>query len=1101
MEFRILGPLEVRDGNRLAFSGAGKPGALLALLLLHRNEVVSTDRLLDDLWGERPPRTALKSLQTYVSQLRRALGDDAIATRQHGYVLSVAPGACDADRFRELVADGEHALADGAPGRAAPLLSEALALWRGPALGELGAESWARADVERLDEERLQAVETRIESELALGRHAAVVAELESVTREHPLREHLLWLLMLALYRCGRQADALEAYRRGRGRLHDELGIEPTPELRTLEQQILRHDPELSAPPARRQSRPRTVGRPRRFAALLVLVAGATSVAVWLAVGRGASAPTPAAADAAVLVGTNGKLRTTIPVGASPAHAIRGGGFLWTSNERDETVSRVDIADRTVETIPVGRSPEGLAFTDGHAWVANGGDASVSEIDPRAGKVVRILQVGNGPLGLAARGGTLWVADSVDGTLARVDTRSGRITPVPVGQRPVAVAAGPDAVWVALAGSGAVAKLDAQGDRVVQTINVGNDPAALALDGGDVWVANEQDGTLSRIDAATGAVNATVQLGGAPDAVAVSAGTVWAALADGRVARVDASSGRLLATFAVGGEPRAVVGDRAGAWVSTLPPAASHRGGTLRVIGTDLAWCRCVDPVFAPPTPAQPLDLVYDGLVAYRRVGGPAGSELVPDLAQALPRPTDDGRTYVFHLRPGVRFSNGRLVRPSDVRASFIRLFRINPPVLFPVYSPDGGHCSGGGPCDLARHIAADDRARTITFHLAQPDPEFLYKLALPIAYVVPAGSPRRMARRPLAGTGPYRVAAFLPGRRLVLERNPRFSVFAPDAAPDGFPDRIVVTLGLPKAKQLAAVERGTADVATLTAPLPPQTRDLELRYASRLHADPIGGIAYMFLNTRVPPFDNLDARRAVNEAVDRNRLVEILGGPDAATATCQNLPPGFPGYHPYCPYGSRPSPAGTAGPPDLDEAHRLVARSGTYGQRVLVWAPADHAAVARYFAQLLRRLGYQARSHIVGTRGNHAYYVPIGTPSTRAQIGWEGWNRDYTSAADFILPLVSCSAFAPDDPSATTNESRFCNARVEAAIGTAERAQQQDPVAGSQAWATVDRMIVDRAATVPYANDLELTLLSPRVGNYQFNPQWGVLLDQLWVR
>jgi peptide/nickel transport system substrate-binding protein len=336
-----------------------------------------------------------------------------------------------------------------------------------------------------------------------------------------------------------------------------------------------------------------------------------------------------------------------------------------------------------------------------------------------------------------------------------------------------------------------------------------------------------------------------------------------------------------------------------------------------------------------------------------------------------------------------VRFSNGRLVRPSDVRASFIRLFRINPPVLFPVYSPDGGRCSGGGPCDLARHIAADDRAGTITFHLARPDPEFLYKLALPIAYVVPAGSPRRMARRSLPGTGPYRVAGFLPNRRLVLERNPRFRVFSPDATPDGFPDRIVVTLGLPPAKQLRAVERGTADIASLTAPRLPQVRDLELRYASQLHADPIGGVRYMFLNTRVPPFDNLYARRAVNEAVDRDRLVQLLGGPDATTATCQSLPPGFPGYQPYCPYGSSPPSVGTAGAPDLNEARRLVARSGTRGQHVLVWAPADNAAVARYFAQVLRRLGYRARSHIVGTRGNSAYYVPIGTPSTRAQIGW----------------------------------------------------------------------------------------------------------------
>jgi peptide/nickel transport system substrate-binding protein len=487
-------------------------------------------------------------------------------------------------------------------------------------------------------------------------------------------------------------------------------------------------------------------------------------------------------------------------------------------------------------------------------------------------------------------------------------------------------------------------------------------------------------------------------------------------------------------------------------WVSTLPVPASHRGGTLRVLGEDVAWCTCADPAFTPPTPTQPLDLVYDGLVAYRRVGGPAGSTLVPDLAQALPAPSDDGRTYVFHLRQGVRFSNGRPVRATDVRASFIRLFRINPPTLFPIYSADGGPCIAGRQCDLSRHIEANDRARTVTFHLPRADPEFLYKLALPLGYVVPANSPARMARRPLPGTGPYRIAAFVPDRRLVLERNPRFRVFAPDAAPDGFPDRIVIRLGVSHAKELAAVESGAEDVATPPAPPPPRVRRLELRFASQVHADSIGALEYMFLNTRVSPFDSRDARRAINEAIDRNRLVQILGGPDAATPTCQNLPPDFPGYRPYCPYGSRPSPSGAASPPDVGDARKLVARSGTRGQRVLVWAPADHAAAAGYFAQVLRSIGYRARRHIVGMRGNSAYYIPIGTPSARAQIGWFGWVRDYTSAAEFILPLFSCSGIAPRDPSQTSNYSRFCDSQVETAIRAAESAQQRDPVAASRA-------------------------------------------------
>ena len=509
----------------------------------------------------------------------------------------------------------------------------------------------------------------------------------------------------------------------------------------------------------------------------------------------------------------------------------------------------------------------------------------------------------------------------------------------------------------------------------------------------------------------------------------------------------------------------------------------------------------------------QLLDLVYDGLVAYRRVGGPGGAVLVPDLARALPRPADGGRTYVFRLRRGVRFSNDRALRASDVRASFERFFGIEHYTVLPLYTHIAGaaRCVPGRRCELSRGIVANDRAGTVTFHLSSPDPEFLYTLALPPAFVVPADSPMRAAKNALPGTGPYRIAASIPSsdrRRhpghFVLVRNPRFRVFAPDASPAGFPDRIVAATMIPSARAEAAIEHGAADVAPTLGNLPPGVAArLAAHYASQLHVNSIGATEYVFLNTRVPPFDSLDARRALNEAVDRFRLARMLGGSTAATSTCQILPPDFPGYRPYCPYGRRRSAAGIWTGPNLARARRLVAASGTKGMHVMVWAPPKHAAVADYFASLSRRLGYDATTRVVPGLGGSAtpYYDAVGDTKTRAQIGWSGWIQDYASAADFIRTLFDCSTIVPGNPGATYNYSELCKPALERQIHMAERMQEQDPVAAQEAWAAADRMIVDQAAAVPYANNLALTLVSARTGNYQSNPQWGVLLDQLWVR
>jgi DNA-binding SARP family transcriptional activator len=249
VDYRILGPLEAWAGDRRLSLGGPRQRALLAILLLHAGEVVSTDRLIDELWGDRPPATASNAVQVYVSQLRKALEDrEAIETRPPGYVIRVGAGELDLGRFEDLVERGRGALAGGRAHDAARLLGAALELWRGPPLADLGFEGFAGAAVLRLEELRVAALEDRIDAELALGRDAELVPELEQMIRERPLRERPRGQLMLALYRAERQAEALEVYQETRRTLVDELGIEPSPALQRLERAILTQDAGLEAP-------------------------------------------------------------------------------------------------------------------------------------------------------------------------------------------------------------------------------------------------------------------------------------------------------------------------------------------------------------------------------------------------------------------------------------------------------------------------------------------------------------------------------------------------------------------------------------------------------------------------------------------------------------------------------------------------------------------------------------------------------------------------------------------------------------------------------------------------------------------------------------
>jgi len=254
IELGILGPLEVRRDGEHVEPKAAKERALLTLLLLRPGEVASRDRLIDDLWGDERPETADHALQVYISNLRRALGREAIVTRAGGYALAVDADGVDAVRFQRLAERGRAELGRD-PEAAAQTLREALALWRGPALADVAYEEFAQAEVGRLEELRLIALEERIEADLRLGRHAALVAELESLVAEHPLRERLRAQLVLALYRSGRQSDSLDAYRQARETLLEELGLEPSAELRELQAAILRQEPSLDVEPAELRAR------------------------------------------------------------------------------------------------------------------------------------------------------------------------------------------------------------------------------------------------------------------------------------------------------------------------------------------------------------------------------------------------------------------------------------------------------------------------------------------------------------------------------------------------------------------------------------------------------------------------------------------------------------------------------------------------------------------------------------------------------------------------------------------------------------------------------------------------------------------------------
>jgi DNA-binding SARP family transcriptional activator/ABC-type transport system substrate-binding protein len=907
VEFRILGPFEVEDdGRRVPLAGA-KQRALLALLLLARGRPVSTDRLIEEIWNGEPPETALKSVQVYVSQLRKALGNGRLVTRERGYELVVAPGEVDADRFDELV----RAASGAPPEEAAARLREALALFRGEPLADLQLEPWAQTEIARLEERRLAALEARIDADLALGRQRELISELEALVAEHPFREHLLEQLVLSLYRSGRQADALDAYRRGAARLRGELGLEPGRGLQELEQRILRQDPKLDPPPSSV-----TPGEARRrgwklvLAGATVLLAAAAAAIVVILTRGGAASLASVPPGVAILDASSGHLVAQIPTSEvrQPGDVITGDGSFWVWSLDGFSLVRIDPNGHILGRLssPLGPATQWFLVDGRSLWFTG---TRLVRIDTALGEETDRYKLTSDPrddglVTLARGGGSLWVTRQGAGEVLRIDPATGVVQ-----HRfqhlitPYAVAYGGGAAWVQSYNS--VQRIDAATNTIT---NVPVPPAlsTVTFGGGYAWASNETKGTVTKIDP-SGQIVDTYETGDGARDMSYANGTLWVVnQSAGTVTGIDASTGAersfrfghpLVSVAALHGKLLVAVGQ------GPTPADAidALKGKVARLIFPTYGFDH-PDPAIRPNSPFifMAERATCAPLLGYPDAPPPRGQHLIPEVATAMPTLSPDRRTYTFTVRAGFRFAPPSNA-PLDAQTFRYSIERALNPKLGPRAPGIGylGDLEGAQAFHAGRaaHVAGiQAQGDRISFTLTKPSPDFLERLALPYFCPVPRTTPIvpdgvNVYTGPAPpGAGPYTLSTAINGAYSILTRNPNYGGSRPQKL-----DAIAFREQIDTQQAVGRVERGRYDAIEHYDPLLAPGGEVERRFTA---AHPPGGVAYRAFPTRItvylalnasqPPFSDPELRRAVAAALDRATLANFWN----LTPTDRLLPP-----------------------------------------------------------------------------------------------------------------------------------------------------------------------------------------------------------------